>query len=161
MSIIQDALKKVNSNPVINTPAPKEKKRISRIFIFAPIAVIVIIAAAFLALNSQLLARSAQAVPRTNDALPSQPSSRQEVIKKGATVKQNNDPRSALKPKIAQPPKYQLNGIMYIESGPKAIVNGSVVKEGDLINGATVKKIARQEVLLSYEDVDILLNMND
>lgn len=184
MSIIQDALKKAANSTSINKttiasdekqyavasgkiPAgacsadtPGDKKRISRFFIFAPLAVAVALAAAFLVLNSQLLAKNAQAVPKAPEPA-STAASRQEVVKKSADNPLSPKSNPAQKPKTIQPPKFQLNGIMYIESGPKAIVNGSLVKEGDLISGAVVKKIGKQEVVLSYEDVEILLNMND
>ncbi len=97
--------------------------------------------------------RSAQPAPiAASGGLPG----RQEVVRKDM-------PESPAPKKFpaAPPPKFMLSGIMYIESGPKAIINGSVVQEGDVISGATVKKIDRVDVVLSYEDLEILLKMNN
>lgn len=41
-----------------------------------------------------------------------------------------------------------LNGIMYLEGGPRAIINNSVVSEGDNIGRASVLKIDRKSVTL-------------
>ncbi len=55
---------------------------------------------------------------------------------------------------INQPPNLVLNGIMYIEEKPKAIINGTVVREGDVISGATVTSITPDNVLLKYNNND-------
>ncbi len=58
-------------------------------------------------------------------------------------------------------PLFLLNGIMYLETGPKAIIDGSVVEEGDVIRGATVKAINKNNVILDYKDREISLNLKD
>ena len=180
MSIIQEALKKaegsgpkIESSPIpavkpAGTPVKEgrpavalktkaaAKKSVSPIFIFAPIAFAVITVTAFFVFNNRFLpakepaperSSAAVAAPAAPPALTDIPSpSRQEIVSK-------------VPPKDT--PRFILNGIMYIESGPKAIVNGSVVEEGDVIGGATVKKINKGDVLLGYEDADILLDLND
>ena len=45
---------------------------------------------------------------------------------------------------------FVLNGIMYLGERPRAIINGSVVVEGDVINGATVTSISENSVSLKY-----------
>ncbi len=53
-----------------------------------------------------------------------------------------------------QPPSLILNGIMYIHGSPKAIINGTVVREGDVIDGATVTSITESNVQLKYNNDD-------
>lgn len=61
--------------------------------------------------------------------------------------------------KIPDRPRLILNGIMYMEEGPRAIVNNLIVEPGDLVGGAKVTKIERQCVILEYENVEITLNL--
>lgn len=42
-----------------------------------------------------------------------------------------------------------LNGIMYLDDGPRAIINNSIVTEGESVEGAVVKRINRKSVILS------------
>ena len=58
-----------------------------------------------------------------------------------------------------QPPNLVLNGIMYIEEKPKAIINGTVVRVGDVISGATVTSITENNVLLKYNNNDNQVEM--
>ena len=55
--------------------------------------------------------------------------------------------------------RFLLNGIMYLEEGPQAIINGAVVKEGDVVNGAAVMKINRNNVLMKFKDAEIVLRL--
>jgi HD-like signal output (HDOD) protein len=54
--------------------------------------------------------------------------------------------------KLEQPetagPEFRLNGIIYSEDRPTAIVNGIMVRIGDEVNGATVLSIERDRVIL-------------
>lgn len=59
----------------------------------------------------------------------------------------------------AQPPDLILNGIMYLETGARAIINNSIVQEGDMIGGATVLLINKNSVILQYNNVEITLNL--
>lgn len=56
-------------------------------------------------------------------------------------------------------PDYVLNGIMYIEGAPRAIVNNSMVEIGDNVNGAQVLKIEKRRVVLQHNDAEITLNL--
>ncbi|MDP3730428.1 MAG: general secretion pathway protein GspB [Candidatus Omnitrophota bacterium] len=64
-----------------------------------------------------------------------------------------------------QVPSLVLNGIMYTEVRPKAIINGTVVREGDVISGATVTSITRKNVLLKYNNdnnqVEVTLKLKE
>ena len=63
--------------------------------------------------------------------------------------------------RIAGPemPMFDLNGIMFLENGPKAIINNVVVEEGDVISGALVAEIHSQNVLLKFDDSEITLKL--
>ena len=52
-----------------------------------------------------------------------------------------------------------LNGIMYLDEGPRAIINNSIVTEGDNIDGAVVRKINRKSVVLSSGGSEFTLNL--
>ncbi|MCM8761506.1 MAG: hypothetical protein NC938_01080 [Candidatus Omnitrophica bacterium] len=59
----------------------------------------------------------------------------------------------------ARAPRLELNGIMYLEEGPRALVNNSIVQVGDVISGAKVTKINKNSVVLIYSDIEITLNL--
>jgi hypothetical protein len=180
MSIIQEALKKAEvvnsktetiaaSEPVIKklqeNGAPVRaaakrltKSRLSPVFIIAPAALAAVMIAAFLVFNGHVPVKNES--PQVSAGNVS--SSRQEVIPKTPALAPKEAPAVAAAAKtIRDTPKFTLSGIMYLESSPKAIVNGSVVTQGDIIGGATVKKINKSAVILSYEDVEILLDLNE
>jgi len=48
-------------------------------------------------------------------------------------------------------PQFRLNGIVWSEDQPLAIVNDTIVGVGDTIQGAQVVEIKRREVILKYE----------
>ena len=48
---------------------------------------------------------------------------------------------------------------MYIKEKPKAIINGTVVREGDVISGAFVTSITENNVLLKYNNSDNQVEM--
>ena len=73
-------------------------------------------------------------------------------------VKSLDTPASNLKD-ITGHPGLTLNGIMYIEEGPKAIINNSIVETGDLVSGAKVIKINPKNVVLEHNEVEITLNL--
>jgi len=56
-------------------------------------------------------------------------------------------------------PNFALNGIMYLESGPRAIINNTVVEAGDSIRGAKVVNIGKTSVTLLFEDSEIKLTL--
>ncbi len=58
---------------------------------------------------------------------------------------------------LGQYPKFILNGIMSLNNAPKAIINDSMVGEGDIIGGAKVIKIGTNNVVLNLNDLEITL----
>lgn len=85
-----------------------------------------------------------------------------------SAVKQTNKllPSSFPAPKMDQPdlftsrtPNFSLNGIMYVENRPQAIINGYILEEGDSINGATVLVIEKDCVLLEINSSNVRLEL--
>jgi len=169
MSIIQEALKKVQVEPQRRdlpqkmVIAPKIEKN-EPVFLKEktaplPIIVLALIVVSGIAARQYLWYTKAQTKP----VLPVKA-----AAKAGASgpVGQKKASRAeptfdAAIPRIARPemPKFDLNGIMYLESGPKAIINDVVVEEGDVISGALVAKINSQNVLLKFSDSEIMLKL--
>lgn len=58
-----------------------------------------------------------------------------------------------------RPLNLTLNGIMYLESKPQAIINGHVLEEGDKINRATILAIEKDCVLLDIDDTNVRLEL--
>lgn len=56
-------------------------------------------------------------------------------------------------------PDFILNGIMQLVDGPRAIINNVIVATGDIIGGATVKKIDKDKVILQKKDSIVTLGM--
>lgn len=67
-------------------------------------------------------------------------------------------PRKAVVPKEKkQPPSLSLSGILYSPQGSMALINGRVIPEGGLIEGARVEKISSDVVQLNFEGDKIIL----
>jgi len=58
-------------------------------------------------------------------------------------------------------PDLELNGIMYLEERPRAIINGNMVEVGESVNGARINAITNSSVLLNYNDLDITLKLKE
>ncbi|MDD5421924.1 MAG: hypothetical protein WC592_03505 [Candidatus Omnitrophota bacterium] len=56
-------------------------------------------------------------------------------------------------------PGFVLNGIMELTDGPKAVINNLIVAVGDTVDGAVVSKIDRKNVVLKVSDSEINLDM--
>ncbi|MDD5174576.1 MAG: hypothetical protein WC419_00820 [Candidatus Omnitrophota bacterium] len=56
-------------------------------------------------------------------------------------------------------PDLELNGIMYLEERPRAIINGNIVEVGESVSGARVDAIKIDSVLLNYNDLEITLRL--
>lgn len=89
-------------------------------------------------------------VPETKAATPS-------AVKASEPIKAPKIEPVNLMP--SRPPTFVLNGIMYVESRPQAIINGYVLEEGDKINGATVLVIEKDCVLLDINNANMKLEM--
>ena len=75
------------------------------------------------------------------------------------------EPFSITIPRIVSPAavpvkaSLDLTGIMYLPTSPQAVINGSTVKEGDVVDGYTVMKIYPESVKLSSDGVDTELKL--
>lgn len=178
MSIIQEALKKaqgVEKKAVLSVkadhepsrePAGKEilaaagiarkaprKNNLPLIFVIAVAAIAAVGAASFIAFNRPTAPAKPARPAKPADTAPVQTP---KVLPAMEPVKTQTPPET---PARSDAPAFNLSGIMYIESAPKAIVNGTMVMEGDIIGGATVKKISKTSVFLTYEDKEIQLSL--
>lgn len=61
--------------------------------------------------------------------------------------------------RLGQVPDLVLNGIMYFPDKPKAIINGTVVRVGDVVGGATITSITENNVLVKYNNSDNQVEM--
>ena len=77
--------------------------------------------------------------------------------KKPTTKTSDKAPASA--PPKGKKQKFTLNGIIYDVKAPTALINGTLVKVGDTIEGAKVKKITKVDVELEYQESVIVLNI--
>ena len=57
------------------------------------------------------------------------------------------------------PPKLSLEGIIWSESEPEAVINGTILKENDFIKGAKVLQINRDSVILIYRSRKLVLRL--
>lgn len=53
---------------------------------------------------------------------------------------------------MALPVKLHIMGILWSEDAPMAIINGEVVKEGDIIEDMLVEKIEKDAVSINYQN---------
>ena len=54
---------------------------------------------------------------------------------------------------------FELSGIMLSADGPVAIINNEIVKQGDVIDGASVSSIKENSVNLSYQGQELVLSV--
>jgi hypothetical protein len=71
--------------------------------------------------------------------------------------------KRAISPRAAfvHAPDLELNGIMYLEEKPRAIINGNMVEVGESVSGAKIDAITRNSVLLNYNDLEITLKLKE
>jgi hypothetical protein len=64
----------------------------------------------------------------------------------------NGSPSSAAAPALARPfPRLKLQGILFSEKRPQAMINDNVCSVGDEVDGARVVKIERRQVVVSWD----------
>ena len=177
MSIIQEALKKAQDTqeapPPLSQPQPAvtetapfraeppaPSKAVFKPVMIAAFAAALIITAGFGAHFFSSIKKSFPA--KTN---PPDTAIQQQVTYKPAATPVP-EPKGPLAPiqkmadlKSAVPPKLILNGIMYIETGPRAIINGNTVEVGDSVSGAEVRRINRDNVVLTFNDAEITIDL--
>lgn len=175
MSIIQEAIKKVEKEkelelncgkiPIpdmkkadapgqvkIELPAmpPKKKAPAQSRLRFALVLIFAALSIAFIVNQLLWQGSSPDVSPAAKD--PAEAPSRQEVVYKSAprakTTRQNAPVKA---------PSFNLSGIMFLEDGPRAVINNSMVEVGDTIGGGLVTKIDKKRVVLSCNDTEIIV----
>ncbi|GEM_PF-5580582 len=172
MSIIQEALKKVGNVAVEERPQPTNTVGIEKtgkpIFLDSPVTTVrqrarparmnpVIFIILLIALVSaglsifQLLKKDVMNAPGDAPVVSS-------PIDSGAFMKRTDGQDAALQSGLAKA-KFVLSGIMYLDGGSKAIMDNSIVREGDMVSGALVKKIEKNSVLLESMGLEFRIDL--
>lgn len=183
MSIIQEALKKADQHikdhgkavqPAEPTrsqavaPAPSEQTSQSspaarRDPKAVVILLVVLIATALLAAShlfprKNIPAKSSDGgLASKSEELPALPSAIFQQPKSSAAA--GASPAQEQEEKKPAPPEFVLNGIMYLEGNPRAIINDVMVEAGDIVGGARVVKIEKKSVLLQHNGAEISLDL--
>lgn len=183
MSIIQEALHKAqvdvkapearqDGSQVKNTyevktalkPAVKKIKGKTTPVMKILTSLLLIVLAAFAVFSAkQFLSSGKKSQDKISDS-PTQEVTYRPIVKTDAKISDDIGPQgqtvaAASLKDIAGHPSLMLNGIMYLEERPRAIINNSIVEAGDSVGGATVTKINPKNVVLEYNDVEITLNL--
>ena len=158
MSIIYDALKKVEKSgeSVLknNKEVPALKNKIKVYFIYILfLALGLFVAKTFFSyLNHQ--PPQVKAAKKTQITVP------QNNTIKIPPLQQPQLPPAVENKEPPPKPTLILNGVFSSGEESYALINNQIVKTGDKINGAVIKKIAPEEVLLDYENSEIRLTTN-
>jgi len=167
MSIIYDALNKVeknNSQPSENKTSKENNKNIKLYILYALILILGFIGAkaavslVFVAPDKKaevvkqpksvvLPVASSSSTPVTQPTqLPVPPVASQPVVSDQVPVKEVKD---------IEPPPLALNGVFVSPDEKYAIINNQIVREGDKVDGATVLTISENKVDLDYNGLKI------
>jgi len=162
MSIIYDALKKVDNsnNKESQEQSNKEdreskpKTRMYLVYILVTCLGIFLgnIVFKFLSTSNIFLQRPKKEAPKVlAKSKPSSPTSSKPAGKKPEANPYQALLRGVLPGAIKnepKPPPWVLNGVFFSQEEGYALINNKIAKEGDVVDGATVKKITLQEVEL-------------
>jgi len=151
LSIIYDALKKVEktngkNSQEINGNRSNNKPRPALIIIFL---VLLIIFGFNLINNLSKRPKAKPALPSVTMAEPAK-----ELLPSVPEVK----PETLKKPAQAQEPVLNLNGIFFEKKKGYALINNQILSVKDTIEGARVKEIGLNKVVLEFEGREITLN---
>ena len=183
MSIIQEALKKAQVTIGIGapkaaapgqakafeagqtpgrTPAPVKAKPFPKSIILVSTALL-IAAIALISLSLGPLVATRLGRDGTQASTPPAQEVRYRALPPSETGRSAVDETQAASRQDAElastAPNLVLNGIMYLEEGPRAIVNNVMVEVGEYASGARVVRISKKSVVLVYNDVEITLNL--
>ena len=158
MSIIYDALKKVEKSgePALKdnkvTPSPKNKIKNYLIYILFLVLGLFASKMFFSYLNRQPYqvkpAKQTKTTPPVNN------------VPKPPPLQQPKLPPAVENIEVPAKPTLILNGVFSSGEESYALINNQIVKLGDKINGAVIKKITPEEVLLDSEGSEIRLPTN-
>lgn len=153
MSIIYDALKKVEKTASPQNGGPAPKKTGYRIYFFYLIIAGLGIIVANLFFNFMPVFFKRGVVPKIapSPAPSLQPQAQIEPVTVIAPE------AIAARQEPAEPPNFVLNGIFFSEGQGYALINNQIVRQGDLVSGATVVMITENEAELSFQGSTIKL----
>ncbi|OGX19194.1 MAG: hypothetical protein A3K83_07110 [Omnitrophica WOR_2 bacterium RBG_13_44_8b] len=161
MSIIHDALKKVEKN-VNEQPGPDKEKAIenrkTRRKLYLIYALVVAIGA--LAANlaySYLTSSQNKSFTRNKKITKANPLARVMPEPKQALTEKIGPAVSITRKEPSQAQPFVLSGIFFSQNEGYALVNDKIVKNGDKVDGAVVKKVGLDEVELEQEGKTIKL----
>ncbi len=149
MSIIYDALKKVEENHPQHLPEPMAKKSKSIFSVKKILIGFIVLVLLFLVTKSLYVRNTAGArIPasaitpeKTLLLLPPAPEKIKEKKAPG-TIQDMGDNLTE---------KFVLNGVFFTDNQGYALINNRITKEGDSVNDAIVKKITLEEVEIDYQ----------
>jgi hypothetical protein len=133
-------------------PAPTPKTKMSITILSISVVSILLISVlglkVFLTYKGEPLSKEAPSAPLA------------EVVAPKTFVKPEPEPVAPPpKPVLPPAPTFILNGIMYLDNKPQAIINGYILEVGDSLNGATVMLIDKDYVLLDMKEDKLRLNL--
>jgi len=154
------------ADPAKKAPAAHGDPKVAAILLVV-LAVTTFVAARHLFPAKSVPAAKAAAAVQIARPAPDDDSAAGEKARKPAAVVPKSQEPIILPSLVFQPPeekkpaaaKFVLNGIMYLEGNPRAIINDSMVEPGDMVDGAKVLKIERRNVVLQYNDSEITIEM--
>lgn len=175
MSIIEEALKKAVDRKAEEVLAPKEDPKAADSVIGAgpalkkktvtPQQILMALGVVFIAITAYLLSASGKPAKATsNYSVVSVKDTRPAIsntdakVNAGASFGSIQDMKGILMPR-PKLPDMVLNGIMQLVDGPRAVINNVIVGIGDVIEGATVSRIDKNDVVLRTQDSEITLKL--
>ncbi len=109
-------------------------------------------------------AQANPAVERIKQFVPDPPAPQKTAVRKKTSAKRSSirETLGTLKRKFnkIRNNNMELQGIIYDKACPRAIINDTVVKAGDTVEGAKVVKIDEKSVAMSLRDKKIILKLN-
>lgn len=141
----------------------KVRRRPNALVTLAAILIVFSIVLAWNLFHRRLSAAPVRTASAENVSAPETASSEttltQQLLDKAA--RETSPPVStvAVDPLKPPSPSLALNGIMYSTETSYAIINNSMVQEGDTVGGAKVAKINRGNVVLVYKDRETILTL--
>ncbi len=149
MSIIYDALKKVEENHPQRLPEPMAKKSksifsVKKILIGFIVPVLLFFVTMSLYVKNTARARipASAITPEKTLLLP---------VPAPEKIREKNVPGAIQDMGDNLVEKFVLNGVFFTDNQGYALINNRITKEGDFVNDAIVKKITMEEVELEYQ----------
>jgi type II secretory pathway component PulC len=165
MSIIYNALKKIQKSNPQNLPGDSKKNLKSHRLAYV-ISILMILAGFYIAklvfdnFTRKIEAKQTRIVkPADSQSASVSVESKPAVEERVASVSEGSVTRPAISEKRSLP-SLTLNGILFDEEQPCALINNRIAKEGDDIGGAKVIRILSDEVVLEFEGKTIRLRTN-